>query len=139
MNNWQILFPNGLKFVNGVFALITSTLIVISSESLIDLFKDFSALTLISNVDNICFKLSKEELFGARAAKQTEKVEQVTLRRYRLKNGQISAQSIIYAVMALALFSVMAFFTYQQISGTFVCIKSFVPTLYLPCLISTAP
>ena len=134
VNSWLILFPNALKFINGVFALVTSFLIVVSSESLIDLFKDFSALSLISNVDNICFKLSKQELFGAKAAKETENVEQVVLRRYRLKNGQISSQSIIYAAMALILYSLWGFFIHMQLSGTFIwvcqiCHDHFIPLL----------
>ncbi len=49
----RIAFPIALELVEGGFVLFTTFVIVIQSDNIIDLFKDFAAMQLISELDNM--------------------------------------------------------------------------------------
>ncbi len=49
----RIAFPITLELLVGAFVLFTTFVIVIQSSSIIDLFKDFAAMQLISELDNM--------------------------------------------------------------------------------------
>merc|ERR1712038_1835867 len=54
----HILLPSLLKFIQGIFVLMITFVIVIKSDNLIDLFKDFAAMQVISELDNAAFQLA---------------------------------------------------------------------------------
>lgn len=58
----RVGFPIALEFLEGLFVLITTFVIVIQSSSIIDLFKDFAAMQLISELDNMVSILSYSKL-----------------------------------------------------------------------------
>jgi hypothetical protein len=49
----RVAFPIALELVEGGFVLFTTFVIVIQSDNIIDLFKDFAAMQLISELDNM--------------------------------------------------------------------------------------
>ena len=49
----RVLFPNVLRLIGGPLVLVISFAIIVQSDSIIDLLKDFTALILISEIDNI--------------------------------------------------------------------------------------
>ena len=116
---YQVILPNTFKCIQGLLALTASFIIVITSESLIDLFKDFSALSMISFVDNVSFKLCEDGIFGFAFVQKTEKVEGVELKRRKLKKGQVPLQTIIFAFLVIVMYTIWGVIAYRQGSGLY--------------------
>ena len=76
----QIFFPNLLKFIQGVFVLIITFVITIKSDDTIDLFKDFAAMQVISELDNAAFHLSNHGYFGAALKKDAKISKSIKIR-----------------------------------------------------------
>ena len=60
----QIFLPSLLKFVLGVLVFLITFVIVIQADDTIELFKDFAAMQVISELDNVAFYLSTHGYFG---------------------------------------------------------------------------
>lgn len=75
----KVLLPNMLRLVEGLLVLATSFAIIVKSDDIIDLFKDFTALILISEIDNIAFRLASRRYFGKRMRKEADRIGQIRL------------------------------------------------------------
>lgn len=75
LNKCQIWFPNILKFVEGFVLLFISFFVIVRSESVIDLIKDFTALQVIATVDDMFFAFARQNYFGASIVQKAEVVE----------------------------------------------------------------
>ena len=73
----KVFFPNMLRFMAGLLVLLTSFEIILQSENVIELFKDFTALILISEIDNLAFSLANKNYFGCKLKDETEKISNV--------------------------------------------------------------
>lgn len=74
----RVAFPAGCEFIEGLLVLIATFVIVIQSDSIIELFKDFAAMQLISELDNMSFWLALHGYLGkdlAYGAKQARKIK----------------------------------------------------------------
>ena len=74
----RVAFPTGCEFIEGLLVLIATFVIVIQSDSIIELFKDFAAMQLISELDNMSFWLALHGYLGkdlAYGAKQARKIK----------------------------------------------------------------
>eukprot|EP00553_Chaetoceros_curvisetus_P014537 CAMPEP_0204644210 /NCGR_PEP_ID=MMETSP0718-20130828/1305_1 /ASSEMBLY_ACC=CAM_ASM_000674 /TAXON_ID=230516 /ORGANISM="Chaetoceros curvisetus" /LENGTH=403 /DNA_ID=CAMNT_0051665701 /DNA_START=1 /DNA_END=1212 /DNA_ORIENTATION=+ len=60
----RILIPNMLKLIQAIVILFTSFIIIIQSETIVDLLKDFTAVLVISHADNLMFYLAVHGYFG---------------------------------------------------------------------------
>jgi len=76
----RILLPNLLKFTEGVFVLLISFVIIIQSDNVIDLFKDFAAMQLIAELDNVAFWLANHGYFGSHLKKDTIRAKKVRVK-----------------------------------------------------------
>jgi hypothetical protein len=120
----RILFPNACKFVQGMLVLFTSFIIVIQSETIIDLFKDFAAMQVISELDNMAFWLSENGYCGKDLAKKTKMVKRV-----RLPEDSLSHRSATYIRMSILgfIFVVLlggwGYIVHGQISGAYFFLK----------------
>ena len=75
----QILLPNVLKFIQGVLVLLITFVIVIQSDDTIDLFKDFAAMQVISELDNVAFLLARHGFFGFALKRDTGAAKEIKL------------------------------------------------------------
>ncbi len=75
----HILIPNICKFIQGVLVLLITFVIVIQSDSIIDLFKDFAAMQVISELDNVAFHLADHGYFGSDLKEDTSKVKDIQI------------------------------------------------------------
>jgi len=73
------LWPNVLKFLQGCLALFTSFVVIVQSSNVIDLFKDFLALQVVSSLDNYCFWLCTQGFFGKYLQERTNQLKNLTL------------------------------------------------------------
>jgi hypothetical protein len=76
----HILLPLLLKFVQGVLVLLITFVIVIQSDDIIDLFKDFAAMQVISEIDNIAFGLATHGFFGYILKRDSDKAKEVKVK-----------------------------------------------------------
>jgi hypothetical protein len=81
-NVWllHIFFPVVLKFVQGVLVLLITFVIVIQSDDIIDLFKDFAAMQVISEMDNVAFGLASHGFFGKALKRDSDTASNVKVR-----------------------------------------------------------
>merc|ERR1740139_1501153 len=75
----MFLISNVLRLTQGVLFLVVAGLIIIESSDVIDLFKDFAALSLISVVDNAAFAISETGFLGKELERDTKKVNQLKI------------------------------------------------------------
>jgi hypothetical protein len=113
----HILLPGLLKFVQGIFVLIVSWVIVVQGDNLIDLLKDSTALFFVSSIDNVVFFCANTGYFGQKVGRQaqatTEKVI-VDGKKWTFK-ARIIVVIIIGSIMIGALLSLV----YGQASGKY--------------------
>jgi hypothetical protein len=76
---FHILLPNILKFIQGLAVLLVTFIIVMQSENIIDLFKDFAALQFISELDNISFHLASHGFFGGNVKRDTKESKKIQI------------------------------------------------------------
>lgn len=72
---YHIWIPNILKFLEGLLILIVSWIIIIQSENIVDLLKDFSALFVISTIDNVVFLFARQKYLGEELFEIADRVE----------------------------------------------------------------
>jgi len=59
----HILLPNFIKFLEGILCVVVTFVIIIQSSNIIDLFKDFAAMQVITKLDNVGFWLANHGKF----------------------------------------------------------------------------
>jgi hypothetical protein len=76
----RILLPNFLKFCEGLFVLLISFVIIVQSDNVIILFKDFAAMQLIAEIDNVAFWLANQGYFGSNIKDDTIQAKKVRVK-----------------------------------------------------------
>ena len=73
----RAILPNCLKLIQGLSVLVVALIVIIKSDDLIALLRDFTALYFLSEIDNIFFKVASQGCFGEDLQARTEKVKHV--------------------------------------------------------------
>jgi len=68
--------PNLMKLSQGLLVVFVSFVIIVQSDNIIDLLKDFTALMVLSETDNITFNLAVYEYLGEGLKQQTLKADE---------------------------------------------------------------
>lgn len=68
----QWLVSNLLRFMEGVGASMVLFFLIVQSDNIVELFKDFTAMTFISSLDNIVYQLAEMDVIGHRMKEATE-------------------------------------------------------------------
>ena len=76
----RVAIPNILKILQGTVVLVTTFIVILQSDDVVDLLKDFTALFIISQIDNIFFYFAENGFFGRVFAKKTEEVKKAQIR-----------------------------------------------------------
>lgn len=116
----RVAFPTGCEFIEGLLVLIATFVIVIQSESIIELFKDFAAMQLISELDNMSFWLALHGYLGrdlAYGAKQARKIKVHEV--YITTFLGIPLRSVILLLLFVSMACGWGFFVHGQLSGSF--------------------
>lgn len=77
-----------IRLLEGIMSSLVTFLIVVECDNVLDLFKDFTAITFVSSFDNIFFELAKMHVIGDSMFRQTEKCQSIQVRKrlhYRQK------------------------------------------------------
>ena len=76
----HILIPNMLLFSKGMIVLFASFVIIVQSDDIIDLLKDFTALYFISELDDMLYFVARIGYLGSGPKQATERVEKVKVK-----------------------------------------------------------
>ena len=128
---WHVFLPTIMKLVQGLLVTSVSFVLIMQSENIIDLIKDFTALVIISKFDNVVFQLAVAGFFGEELQLDALKVKEIefTERRdetqltpgnsiQKVKKCTGSAlRPICLAVIVAIVFGGWVYFVTQQIQG----------------------
>ena len=75
----RVVFPTFLKSIQGFVILVTTFIIVIQSDNVVDLLKDFTALFVVSSMDDMFFFMAEHGYLGRSLKKMTKKVTDTSI------------------------------------------------------------
>ena len=75
----RILLPNLMKTVQGLLVLVITFIVIVQSDNILDLLKDFTALLVISMIDDMFFFMADHGYLGESLSKKTNKAKEVSI------------------------------------------------------------
>lgn len=86
-----VYFPNVLRFLQGVFTLTMITILIVRNNNFLALLMNFTALYVISEVDNVIFKLIRRGFFPCfHLARTAAKIEEIEFEECKRRNEKCS-------------------------------------------------
>ncbi len=138
-NLWwiRIALPNIMKFLSGVLVTFISFVIIVQADNIIDLLKDFTALMVISEVDNILFQLASNGYLGDELSAATVRVREAEIEtastsltqsglsrlRGKLRNNGILFVRLVFFLLLLGMFGGWTWIYINQSRGVFFIAK----------------
>jgi len=121
---FRIAMPLAFKFIEGVLVLATTFVIVIQSDSMIELFKDFAAMHLISELDNMMFWLALHGYAGIDLAEGAKNAKKVRIKDDVIKTiCGIPLRTMVLFFLFIIMVSGWSYFVYGQLSMQFFHMK----------------
>ncbi len=102
----QIFLPSLLKFVQGVLVLVITFVIVIQADDTIELFKDFAAMQVISELDDVAFHLSSHGYFGAKLKKDANESKKITVMDRTIMFLGMPLRPLVLSVLFITMISI---------------------------------
>ncbi len=75
----HILIPNALKFLQGFLMLFVTTVLIVQSDNIINLLKEFTALMALSETDNVIFWLAVNGYLGGELQRNTIRAREIEI------------------------------------------------------------
>lgn len=120
----RIALPLSCKFIEGVLVLVTTFVIVIQSDSMIELFKDFAAMQLISELDNMMFWMALHGYAGVNLMEGARKAQKVRIKDDVVKSYcGIPLRTLVLVIVFCCMLSCWSYIAVGQISGNFFYLK----------------
>jgi hypothetical protein len=113
----HIFLPNLLKFVQGLFVLAVSWVIVAQGENLIDLLKDSTALFFVSSIDNVIFFCANTGYFGQKVGRQAQATTEESIADG--KKWSYKARIIVVIIIGSIMIIALSYVAYGQVSGNY--------------------
>ena len=120
----RIALPLTFKFIEGVLVLLTTFVIVIQSDSMIELFKDFAAMQLISELDNMMFWIALHGYAGIELMQGARKAQKVRIKDDVVTNFCcIPLRTMVLVGLFFMMFSGWVYIANGQANGSFFYLK----------------
>ena len=118
---WQICLPNLLKMIQGGMTLLATFVVIVQSENIISLLKDFSSLYVISTIDDLFYITADSGYFGMHLSAKADEVKEKKILQCtsQIKNHLISA----LAILITGMLGGWMFITRAQATGVYVSEK----------------
>ena len=121
-NRWmwfmRIFFPNFLKTVQGGMVLVACFVVIVQLTSTVVILKDYSALFIVSSVDNFFFDFADKGYFGKNLSKQADKVKNIEFQVDENSNRRILVS--IFAFLIFAFVGAWSYIIFGQLNGKYV-------------------
>lgn len=103
--------PQHSKNYSGhILVILTSLVVIVQSENIVSLLKDFTALTFVSEIDNLIFFVSKQGYFGSSLKKRSERVEKLKILEGEDKPIEV-VKACVFVIALRFLTSIMVLFS----------------------------
>ena len=127
----RAILPNCLKLIQGFSVLFVALIVIIRSDELVKLLRDFTALYFLSEIDNIVFRVASQGYFGENLKARTEKVKNVKQMDETTNTTSCAAverfirylKIFVLFALAVSMFSYLVDVMKRQLSGKFVSLK----------------
>lgn len=106
----RVFVPLFLKLSQGILVLLVSTLVIMRADNIIDLLKDYTALIVISDIDNAVFLLAKHGYLGNRLQEAADDSEEVEVQDQKVKKWRFFG----FAIIVILLFGLYSTVIYYQ-------------------------
>ena len=123
---FRALIPNVLKMIQDISVLFVALIVIIQSDDLIGLLRDFSALYFLSEIDNIMFTVAAQGYFGDNLQARTEKVTNVRIMEDETAKNSCVVHRLsrtVLFVLAASMFFYLGYVVRGQLNGDFVRMK----------------
>lgn len=120
----SILLPCCLKLVEGLLVTFVTFVIMIQSDDIIELFKDFAAMYFLSDLDNITFSLVHHGYFGSKLQLQADRAKKTIVRETEPPTFKgIAILPCIFSAMLVSMGGYFLHINIGQINGAFFELK----------------
>lgn len=107
---FQVFVPLFLKLSQGILVLLVSTVVIMRADNIIDLLKDYTALIVISEIDNAVFLLAKHGYLGNRLQQTARDLEEVEVQDQKVK----PLRYLMFLSLVFVLFGLYSTVIYHQ-------------------------
>jgi len=112
----RILLPNAMKAIQGIMILVASFIVIVQLTSTVDVLKDYSALFVVSSVDNFFFDFAEKGYFGEKVRANAGKVKDTEFDEIGVNKTLRALFYILIGIFVSAWVSIFA----QQVQGVYV-------------------
>lgn len=113
-----------LRASEGMLGLIITFLLIMRSDSVLDLLLNFSAIEFVTNIDDLVFNLAREKLLGhtvKNAAKKVEEKSYYVNQRYANPENARKVSIVYFFVLFVAFFAGWGVIFSKQWRGQYLC------------------
>ena len=114
----QIFVPNFLKILQGGLILVASFVVVIQSQTTVDVLKDYSALFVVSSIDDLFYNIADMGVFGYELYQKAFEVKEIEIIERTEKIMGILKSTILFILVAAT--AVWIHVIYGQSAGRYV-------------------
>lgn len=123
--SWQfkvraVYFPNLLRFIQGLLTLTMITILIVRNTDFLELLMNFTALYVISEVDDVVFKLIRKGFFPCfhmtKAAAAIEEVKLQDKKRDRGGQCQVCCNSFVLRSFIMMLLTTLMLYTISNVA-----------------------
>ena len=115
LSKWSTNATCLLRLLLSVLVILSSTVLLIQSNNIIDLVKDYTAIFFVSEIDEVVFKLTHEGYLGMKLQEKAKEVKGVELKDI----AQYVYRSVAFMIIFTAMLSLWIVVVTNQINGTY--------------------
>lgn len=117
-----VYFPNLLRFIQGSLVLAIFMILIIQNDNNLDLVLDFTAIYIVSEIDDLIFIVIRRGFFGFGLTKAASDVETIVLKDEKKKNqcsiySSSTLRSLVLVIITSAMLTILQRFSKLQDDG----------------------